>query len=108
MQKPIGDLAQGLLTAVILGTLLTIGSTSLLPGQARLTGPLFCAEPYTDPVVVRDETARAINFTLYCTGERGERHEIGWLRPSLTLGAAYAALIGAAIPFVRRRRSGSG
>lgn len=108
MKDHISKLAFELLTVVILATVITLGSTAVLPGQARVTAPLFCDGPYTDPIVVRDHQGKGINFTMYCAGGRGQRHEVGWLWPSLLLGVVYAAVAGLVRHLVlRRQRSDS-
>jgi hypothetical protein len=38
--------------------------------------------PYTDLFVVADRAGRGTNFTTYCAGPRGERHEVASMRPS--------------------------
>jgi hypothetical protein len=96
--------------AAILGCLLNI---PIWPGEAKLTAPLFCAPPYTEPMVVSDtftdSEGTGTNFTLYCLGERGQFTDEGFLLPWLTLWAAHTVIITALalVVAVLRRRPGA-
>ncbi|MGM7644996.1 hypothetical protein ACSVDM_08865 [Nocardia sp. JW2] len=80
--------------AAFLTLALTVG---VWPGEAKLTAPLFCSAPTTDPLVVADKfydgEGTSINYTLYCVGERGELTDEGFALPLLTLYAGHLAIL---------------
>src|SRR5690606_25840471 len=90
-----------LLVGVLLfasGMVTVITAMAIWPGEAKLTAPLLCDDDRPDPFVVRDtynvrpgETA--MNFTLYCVGERGDFDEIGWMAPTLALWAGHTVIL---------------
>lgn len=89
--------------AVVLGALFLSLLTSVIwPGQAKLFAPLFCDAIRPDPFVVSDTYSSgtgetATNFTMYCVGERGDHVDIGWLRPYLAMVAAHVVVLTASI-----------
>ncbi|WP_328401213.1 hypothetical protein [Nocardia sp. NBC_00403] len=82
----------------IVGCVLPI---AVWPGEAKLTAPLFCAEPYPEPMVVSDtfvdSEGTGTNFTLYCVGDRGQFTDEGFLLPWLALWAAHTVLAGVVV-----------
>ncbi|MFD6163366.1 hypothetical protein ACFWF7_40375 [Nocardia sp. NPDC060256] len=50
-RKIMAMLAVILFSTAILGTVLPV---AIWPGEAKLTAPLFCEAPYTEPIVVSD------------------------------------------------------
>ncbi|MEV5646817.1 hypothetical protein AB0L57_01085 [Nocardia sp. NPDC052254] len=72
------------------------------PGEARLTGPLFCS-PHLDPIVVsdtfHDSEGTSVNYTLYCVDDHGAFTDEGFLLPFLVLFAAHI-LIATALAFI--------
>ncbi|MFF3225917.1 hypothetical protein ACFYV7_24180 [Nocardia suismassiliense] len=92
--KILATLAAILCFTGILGCLLPI---AIWPGEAKLTAPLFCDAPYTEPIVVsdtfHDSEGRSTNYSLYCVGERGEYTEVGFLRPWLALWALHTVIV---------------
>ncbi|WP_156920290.1 hypothetical protein [Segniliparus rugosus] len=73
---------------------------AIWPGEAAFTGPLFCASPYNEAIVVADTESypggTATNYTLMCVGARGQYRDAGFLLPWLTLWACHTALAFAA------------
>ncbi|MEV6426192.1 hypothetical protein [Nocardia sp. NPDC051463] len=87
--------------AVIAGCTALVGCLlpiAIWPGEAKLTAPLFCTAPYTEPMVVSDtfvdSEGTGTNFTLYCVGDRGQSTDEGFLLPWLALWAAHTVLVG--------------
>ncbi|MGX1810162.1 hypothetical protein ACWIGI_30980 [Nocardia sp. NPDC055321] len=85
---------------------------AIWPGEAKLTAPLFCSAPYTEPMVVsdtwHDSEGTSVNYTLYCVGERGAYTDEGFARPMLVMSAAHALIVAALVvviglPALRRR-----
>ncbi|QKW39465.1 hypothetical protein HUT06_40050 [Actinomadura sp. NAK00032] len=72
---------------------LTLVSSSLVPIQVSLTARWLCDAPYTDPFVVSDRVGKGTNYTLYCTGSRGERQNAGWMDPFLITWAVYYLIL---------------
>ncbi|MFG1793512.1 hypothetical protein [Nocardia sp. NPDC049149] len=90
----LATLAVILFSTAMLGCILPI---AIWPGEAKLTAPLFCSEPYTEPIVVsdtyHDSEGQSTNYSMYCVGERGQYREVGFLRPWLALWALHTALV---------------
>ncbi|MFE9577771.1 hypothetical protein ACFYO1_15395 [Nocardia sp. NPDC006044] len=89
---------------VMLGTILfgtamlgTVLPVAIWPGEAKLTAPLICAAPYTEPIVVsdtfHDSDGQSTNFSMYCVGDRGQYTEVGFLRPWLALWVLHSAIV---------------
>ena len=80
-------------STAMLGCVLPI---AIWPGEAKLTAPLFCEPPYTEPVVVsdtyHDSDGVSTNYSLYCLGEHGQYTEEGFLLPWLALWALHTAI----------------
>ena len=73
----------------------TLISTTIWPGQMKLTESVFCDEARPEAIVVSDtystgDGETTTNFTLYCMGERGDVVDIGWARPFLLVLAVNA------------------
>ncbi|MFD0360166.1 hypothetical protein ACFQZZ_01735 [Nocardia sp. GCM10030253] len=81
-------------STAMLGCVLTI---AIWPGEAKLTAPLFCEDPYNQPMVVSDtfvdSEGTGTNFTLYCVGDRGEFTDEGFLLPWLAVWAAHTLIV---------------
>lgn len=92
MAKPFAVLS-GLVPGVFFASILL---SVIWPGEIELTAPLFCADPYREPIVVsdtfHDSEGTSTNFTLFCVGDRGELTDEGFMFPWLTLVAAHTAL----------------
>ncbi|MGW4245186.1 hypothetical protein, partial [Nocardia sp. NPDC004722] len=71
------------------GLLTTVIPVAIWPGEAKLTAPLFCSPPYTEPMVVsdtfHDSEGTSTNYTLYCVGSRGDLTDEGFALPMLVL-----------------------
>src|SRR3546814_9829678 len=56
-------------------------AVAVWPGEAKLTAPLFCSTPATEPMVVsdtfHDSEGTSTNYTLYCVSDRGELTDEG-------------------------------
>lgn len=83
---------------VVTAALVTIlVAVVLWPGEAKLTAPLFCSPPATEPMVVsdtfHDSEGTSTNYTLYCVGERGVLTDEGSVLPMLALVAAHALIL---------------
>lgn len=63
----------------------------IYPGSFEWTAPVLCPDSRPDPFVVRYESqtrdGTAVNFTLFCMGERGQFTEVGSWRPLALLMA---------------------
>ncbi|MFB8275598.1 hypothetical protein [Nocardia colli] len=83
-----------LFSTAMLGTVLPV---AIWPGEAKLTAPLFCHAPYTEPIVVsdtfHDSEGQSTNFSMYCVGDRGQYTEVGFLRPWLALWVLHSAVV---------------
>ncbi|MGI5218996.1 hypothetical protein [Nocardia sp. CA-290969] len=91
----------GRLLAVFAGILsataiFSIVASVIWPGEIELIAPLFCADPYNDPMVVsdtyHDSEGTSTNFTLYCVGDRGQFTNEGFFLPWLVLVAVHTAI----------------
>ncbi|MFI6045022.1 hypothetical protein ACIA8C_25560 [Nocardia sp. NPDC051321] len=93
-RRILATLAAILAGTAILGCVLPV---AIWPGEAKLTAPLFCDAPYTEPIVVsdtmHDSEGQSTNYSMYCVGDRGQYTEVGFLRPWLALWALHAALV---------------
>ncbi|MEU7144277.1 hypothetical protein ABZ942_32870 [Nocardia sp. NPDC046473] len=93
-RKILATLAVILFSTALLGTVLPV---AIWPGEAKLTAPLFCEAPYTEPIVVSDTFSDAegqsTNYSMYCVGDRGQYTEVGFLRPWLALWALHSAIV---------------
>ena len=97
------------LTAALLTTVVPV---AIWPGEAKLTAPLFCSDPTTEPMVVsdtfHDSEGTSTNYTLYCVGDRGTLTNEGFALPMLALFTAHALILTALIlltTLFRRTRS---
>ncbi|WP_433602682.1 hypothetical protein ACQPXH_13500 [Nocardia sp. CA-135953] len=90
-------LTTALSTGVGVGMFSTVVPVSIWPGEAKLTGPLFCSDPYHEPVVVsdtfHDSEGTSVNYTLYCVTDRGAVTDEGFVLPFFVLMAAHIAII---------------
>ncbi|WP_410873094.1 hypothetical protein [Nocardia sp. A7] len=76
-------------------------AVAIWPGEAKLTAPLFCSAPTTEPMVVSDtfydSEGRSINYTLYCVSERGVLTDEGFALPMLALLGAHVLILTALV-----------
>ncbi|MFE7747283.1 hypothetical protein [Nocardia sp. NPDC057455] len=90
-------LTTALSTGVGVGMLSIVVPVSIWPGEAKLTAPLFCSDPYREPVVVsdtfRDSEGTSVDYTLYCVTDRGAVTDEGFILPFLVLMAVHVAII---------------
>lgn len=90
-------LITALSTGAGVGLISTVIPVSIWPGEAKLTAPLFCSAPWTEPHVVsdtwHDSEGTSVNYTLYCVGERGSYTDEGFVLPMLVLFAAHVLLV---------------
>ncbi|MET9487020.1 hypothetical protein [Nocardia sp. NPDC006630] len=88
-------------TAVGAGVFSCVVPVAIWPGEAKLTAPLFCSAPFTEPMVVSDTThdseGTSTNYTLYCVGERGALTDEGFALPMLVLLAAHILIASAVV-----------
>ncbi|GAB2660246.1 hypothetical protein [Nocardia goodfellowii] len=79
------------------GFLSTIIPVAIWPGEAKLTAPLFCSAPATEPIVVsdtfHDSEGTSTNYTLYCVDERGALTNEGFALPMLALFTAHVLIL---------------
>ncbi|MEV6658321.1 hypothetical protein [Nocardia fluminea] len=72
-------------------------AVAVWPGEAKLTAPLFCSPPATEPVVVsdtfHDSEGTSTNYTLYCVSDRGVLTDEGYARPVLALFVAHLLIL---------------
>ncbi|MFC8381113.1 hypothetical protein [Nocardia sp. NPDC057272] len=72
-------------------------AVAIWPGEAKLTAPLFCSPPATEPVVVsdtfHDSEGTSTNFTLYCVSDRGFLTDEGFALPVLALFVAHLLIL---------------
>ena len=100
-------------TTALTATLFSIVvPVAIWPGEAKLTAPLFCSPPTTEPMVVsdtfHDSEGTSTNYTLYCVGDRGALTDEGFALPMLVLLAAHLLILTALIvlaTLTRRARS---
>jgi hypothetical protein len=96
-------------------TMLSLITSVIWPGQAKLLAPLFCDDARPDAFVVSDTYSSApgetsTSFTLYCVGPRGDHRDVGWFKPFLGIcGMNALAVTAVAVavgirPWVRRMR----
>lgn len=93
-----GALVLGLAVMAGAALLLTLLTSVIWPGEARLTAPLFCPDHRPDAYVVVDSYSSApgetsYDFSLYCMGDRGDVTEVGWFRPQAVLLLAHWGLL---------------
>lgn len=74
---------------------------ALWPGEAKLTAPLFCEPPHTEPMIVsdtwHDSEGTSTNYTLYCVGDRGTLTDEGFALPMLVLLTAHVLIVAALV-----------
>lgn len=79
------------------GLLTTVIPVAIWPGEAKLTAPLFCSPPTTEPMVVsdtfQDSDGTSTNYTLYCVGSRGDLTDEGFALPMLVLFTAHFLIL---------------
>ena len=96
-------------------SMLSILTSVIWPGQAKLLAPVFCDDARPDAFVVSDTYSSgtgetSTNFTLYCVGPRGDHRDVGWFKPFLGICAMNAVVLALLIlavgfrPWMRRMR----
>ena len=93
-----GALLLGLAVMAGAALLLTILTSVIWPGEAKLTAPLLCPDHRPDAFVVVDSYSSApgetsYDFSLYCMGDRGDVTEVGYFRPQGVLLLAHWGLL---------------
>ncbi|WP_067690028.1 hypothetical protein [Nocardia jejuensis] len=82
---------------VSVGLFSIVVPVAIWPGEAKLTAPLFCSPPYTEPMVVsdtfHDSEGTSTNYTLYCVSDRGAVTDEGFVLPFLVLLAAHIVIV---------------
>ncbi|MEV0852179.1 hypothetical protein [Nocardia fluminea] len=72
-------------------------AVAVWPGEAKLTAPLFCSAPTTEPVVVsdtfHDSEGTSTNYTLYCVSDRGVLTDEGYALPVLALFVVHLLIL---------------
>jgi hypothetical protein len=90
-------LTTALSTGVGVGMFSIVVPLAIWPGEAELTAPLFCSDPYREPVVVsdtyHDSEGTSVDYTLYCVTDRGAVTDEGFFLPFLVLMAVHVAII---------------
>ncbi|MFI5717568.1 hypothetical protein [Nocardia sp. NPDC051750] len=83
-------------TGLVAGAFSIIVPVAIWPGEAKLTAPLFCSSPATEPMVVsdtfHDSEGTSTNYTLYCVGDHGVLTNEGFALPMLVMLAAHVVI----------------
>lgn len=83
-------------TGLLVGAFSIVVPVAIWPGEAKLTAPLFCSSPTTEPVVVsdtfHDSDGTYTNYTLYCVGDHGILTEQGFALPMLVMLTAHIVI----------------
>lgn len=89
--------ATALLTGLLTGALSIVVPVAIWPGEAKLTAPLFCSAPATEPMVVsdtfHDSEGTSTNYTLYCVGDHGILTNEGFALPMLVMLTAHVVIV---------------
>lgn len=89
--------ATALLTGLLAGALSIVVPVAIWPGEAKLTAPLFCSAPATEPMVVsdtfHDSEGTSTNYTLYCVGDHGILTNEGFALPMLVILTAHVVIV---------------
>lgn len=92
MPRVVTALASGL----IAGAISIVVPVAIWPGEAKLTAPLFCSSPATEPMVVsdtfHDSEGTYTNYTLYCVGDHGILTNEGFALPMLAMLTAHIVI----------------
>ncbi|MFI6362080.1 hypothetical protein ACIBG0_04950 [Nocardia sp. NPDC050630] len=84
-------------TGVLVGAFSTVVPVAIWPGEAKLTAPLFCSAPTTEPMVVsdtfHDSEGTSTNYTLYCVGDHGILTNEGFALPMLVMLTAHIVIV---------------
>lgn len=84
-------------TGLLVGAFSTVVPVAIWPGEAKLTAPLFCSAPATEPMVVsdtfHDSEGTSTNYTLYCVGDHGILTNHGFVLPMLVMLTAHFVII---------------
>ncbi|MGW5383532.1 hypothetical protein [Nocardia sp. NPDC003963] len=86
-----------LATGFIVGAFSIVVPVAIWPGEAKLTAPLFCSAPATEPMVVsdtfHDSEGTSTNYTLYCVGDHGVLTDEGFALPMLVILTAHIVIV---------------
>lgn len=89
--------ATALLIGLLTGALSIVVPVAIWPGEAKLTAPLFCSAPATEPMVVsdtfHDSEGTSTNYTLYCVGDHGILTNEGFALPMLVILTAHVVIV---------------
>lgn len=88
-------------TGLGVGAFSIIVPVAIWPGEAKLTAPLFCSDPATEPMVVsdtfHDSEGTSTNYTLYCVGDHGILTNEGFALPMLVMLTAHVTIVAALV-----------
>ncbi|WP_328393873.1 hypothetical protein [Nocardia sp. NBC_00416] len=81
---------------LLVGAFSIVVPVAIWPGEAKLTAPLFCSSPATEPMVVsdtfHDSEGTSTNYTLYCVGDHGILTNEGFALPMLVMLTAHIVI----------------
>lgn len=84
-------------TGLLVGAFSIVMPVAIWPGEAKLTAPLFCSSPATEPMVVsdtfHDSEGTSTNYTLYCVGDHGILTNEGFALPMLVMLTAHIVIV---------------
>ncbi|MEV4125727.1 hypothetical protein [Nocardia sp. NPDC049707] len=84
-------------TGLLVGAFSIVVPVAIWPGEAKLTAPLFCSSPATEPMVVsdtfHDSEGTSTNYTLYCVGDHGILTNEGFALPLLVMLTAHIVIV---------------
>ncbi|WP_458689051.1 hypothetical protein [Nocardia tengchongensis] len=90
-------IVKALTTGLLVGVFSIVLPVAIWPGEAKLTAPLFCSSPATEPMVVsdtfHDSDGTSTNYTLYCVGDHGVLTNEGFALPMLVMLTAHIVII---------------
>jgi hypothetical protein len=90
-------LATALSIGLLTGALSIVVPVAIWPGEAKLTAPVFCSAPATEPMVVsdtfHDSEGTSTNYTLYCVGDHGILTNEGFALPMLVMLTAHVVIV---------------
>ncbi|MFE5285418.1 hypothetical protein ACFRAQ_10655 [Nocardia sp. NPDC056611] len=88
-------------TGLAVGAFSIVVPVAIWPGEAKLTAPLFCSAPATEPMVVsdtfHDSEGTSTNYTLYCVGDHGILTNEGFALPMAVMLTAHVLIVTALV-----------
>ncbi|MGW4533109.1 hypothetical protein ACWEOI_19380 [Nocardia sp. NPDC004340] len=88
-------------TGLVVGAFSIVVPVAIWPGEAKLTAPLFCSAPATEPMVVsdtfHDSDGTSTNYTLYCVGDHGMLTDEGFVLPMAVMLTAHVLIVAALV-----------